>query len=226
MFHRSVILVAASIVILAAPASAARWEAGGHFIVAQPTGEFDKVVNEGYGLEGYGVLGLEPTGMLGLRVDLGFVNYGDTHYDTPLSPTIPVRVRINTSNNIGIFGIGPQFAVPEGPVRPYVYGTIGLAYFYTPTSANDLAGGGSFATDNVQSSTVFAWSTGGGLRFPVSRQVSIDLGLEYRAQKDAEYLTEGDLYQDPGTGDILIRTHNSDADLVLYRIGVNFSSMF
>lgn len=226
MSHRSVILVVASAVLLAAPASAARWEAGGHFIVAEPTGEFDKVVDTGFGIQGYGVLALEPTGMLGLRVDLGFVNYGDTHYDTPISTTIPVRVRINTSNNIGLFGAGPQFAVQTGPIRPYVYGTIGLAYFYTQTSANDLGGGGAIATDNVQSSTVFAWSTGGGLRIPVARQISIDLGMEYRAQKDAEYLTEGDLYQDPGTGDILIRTHKSDADLVLYRIGVNFSSMF
>lgn len=213
-------LVAAA--LAATSAHAARFEAGGHLLVASPRGEFAKVVDDGFGLQGYGVANFDPEGWFGIRLDGGFVNYGNTSYTTPLSTTVPVRVRVSTSNNIAMLGIGPQFSVPTGPVRPYLYGTIGLGYFFTTTSAKDLSDDSEIASDEQQSDASLAYSAGGGVRIPVGRRVSIDLGAEYRTHDEAEYLTEGDLSQDTN-GDIIIRERRSEANLVLYRVGVTFS---
>lgn len=228
MFRRYVPIVAALALALAcaAPASAARWEAGGHLLVAEPTGDFSQVAGTGFGIQGYGVFNVEPTGMFGIRLDAGFVNYGNEDYDVPFSSTVPVTVRVSTTNNIGMFGIGPQFSVPSGALRPYVYGTIGVGIFYTQTSVRDLYGGGEIASNTNQSDGAFAWSVGGGVKIPVARTVSIDLGAEYRAHQDAEYLTEGDLTQDPDTNGIIANVNKSEANLVLYRIGVTFTSPY
>jgi opacity protein-like surface antigen len=219
-------LVAVLALAFAAPARAARWEAGGHLVVAQPTGEFSQVAGTGFGLQGFGVLNIDAAGMFGIRVDAGFVNYGSEDYDVPFSGTVPVTVRVSTTNNIGMFGIGPQFGVPTGPVRPYAYGTIGAGLFFTETSVKNRNGGEEIASETNQSDGAFSWSVGGGVRIPVARTVRIDLGAEYRAHAEAEYLTEGGLSQDPDTNDIIADLHRSEANLVLYRIGVTVSSPF
>lgn len=222
MRFRPLAVLVLSTLAVAAPASAARYEAGGHLLVAVPQDEFAKVVDNGFGLQAFGVLNVDPQGWFGIRLDGGFVNYGNTEYTTPLSTTVPVRVRVSTSNNIAMLGIGPQFSVPTGPLRPYLYGTVGLGYFFTTTSAKNLGDGSEIASDNVQSSSSLAYSGGGGVRIPVGRVVSLDFGAEYRTHDKAEYLTEGDLSQDSG-GNIIIRERQSEANLVLYRIGVTFA---
>jgi opacity protein-like surface antigen len=215
-------LALAALALVASSASAARWEAGGHLLVASPQGDFAQVVDDGFGLQAYGVGNFDPEGWLGVRLDLGFVNYGSTSYTTPLTTTIPVRVKVNTSNNIGMLGIGPQFSVPTGPIRPYAYGTIGLGLFFTNTSVTNLGDGSEIASDMPQSSATLAYSGGGGVRIPVGRTISIDLGAEYRTHSDAKYLTEGDLSQDIG-GNIIVRERQSDANLALYRLGITYS---
>lgn len=221
-FTRPALIALIALALAAGSASAARWEAGGHLLVASPRGEFSQVVDDGFGLQAYGVGNFDPEGWLGVRFDLGFVNYGNTSYTTPLGTTIPVRVRVNTSNNIGMLGIGPQFSVPTGPIRPYVYGTIGLGLFFTNTSVTNLGDGSEIASDMPQSSSTLAYSGGAGVRIPVGRAFSIDLGAEYRTHSDAKYLTEGDLTQDSG-GAIIVHERQSDADLALYRIGLTYS---
>jgi opacity protein-like surface antigen len=226
MSRRFLVLLPALALACASTASASRFEAGGHILVASPTGEFDKVAGTGYGIQGFGVLNFDPMGWIGLRLDAGYVNYGNEDYDVPLSTTVPVTVRVSTTNNIALLGLGPHLSVPTGPVRPYAYGTVGLGYFFTQTSARDRGTGEAFATDTQHSSAAFAWSAGGGFKIPVARVISIDVGVEYRTHQGAKYLTEGGVTQDAGTGDILVDVQESDVDLVLYRVGVAYSSPF
>ena len=59
-------------------------------------------------------------------------------------------------------GVGPQIAVPVGPFRPYVSGTVGVAYFFTESS---LSGGSEveqFARSTNQSDANVALAGGGG----------------------------------------------------------------
>ena len=226
MTRRSATLPAALAFVIAfasSTASAARFETGGHFVVAEPTGGFDRVADTGFGIQGFGLVRLDPAGWFGLRLDAGFLNYGSEEYDVPFSTTVPVTVHVSTTNNIILLGIGPYVCAPGGAVRPYAFGAIGLGYFYTQTSASERGTGEEIATDQQQSSTVLAWGAGGGLKIPVSRRWSIDLGVEYRAHQDAEYVTEGGITQDPGTGDVYVDVWKSDVNLLLFKLGVSFS---
>ena len=206
----------------ATSAHAERWLVGGHLIYAQPRGPFASVVDQGFGIQGFGLLNLDPVGVIGLRVDLGALNYGNEESTVPLSNTVQrVNVKVSTSNNIAMVGIGPQLTVPVGPVRPYAYATYGVGYFFTESSVKGSDSSNQpFASSTNYDDTAPAVSFGGGLMVPISRPVMLDLGMEYRRHRQVRYLTEGDIIEEPSG--VTLRVHESDADLVLYRLGVTF----
>ncbi len=214
-------IVVAVLALGASPAAAARAEGGAHFIVGAPQGVFADVAPTGYGLQVDGVYHIDPQGWFGIRGDVGYLNYGNEERRVPLSNTVVlVDVRVRTSHNLVTAGLGPQFSVPEGPIRPYLFGTVGLGYFFTETSvsgSNSLSE--PFASSTNFSNAVFAWSAGGGVQVPFNRQIALDLGAEYRAQKDAEYLTKGSIIEN-SDGTVTIKVHRSDADLVIFHVGV------
>lgn len=206
-----------------APARAVAWEAGGHLTYAEPRAEIAEVVERGFGIQGFGVLFLDPQGYVGLRVDGGFLNYGNEKVRVPLSNTVRrVLVDVNTSNNIAMLDIGLEFSAPAGPLRPYVFANVGFGYFFTESSVS-----GSNTSDepfartlNFDDTTTGA-TFGGGLRIPVAGQISVDLGAEYRRYTQARYLTEGDIIEE-ADGSVTLRVRESDAELMMYRLGVAF----
>ncbi len=216
------------IVLLTAPASAARFAGSGHFLVGTPQQQFAAFAPTGYGFQAAGVANLDPQGWLGIRLDGGWLYFGGVEHDVPFSGTGGlVNVRLHTSNNLAMLGIGPQFSVPTGPIRPYVYATAGLGYFFTTSSVTNQNTGEEIAGSTNFSSTVFAWSTGVGFQMPVARSIAIDAGAEYRSQKDAEYLAKDNIVQNPdGTPGGIRGSHRTDADLVSYHLGVTFTSPF
>ena len=209
----------------AVSAHADRWVAGGHLLYAEPRASFAAVVDRGFGLQGFGVFNLDPTGVIGIRLDGGIINYGNEEQTVPLSNTVQrVFVKITTSNNIGMLGIGPQLSVPVGPVRPYAYATIGLGYFFTESSVKGNDGSNQpFASSTNFDDSALSNSFGGGMMIPVARLVSIDLGAEYRRHRNVRYLAAGDVFDNPG-GTPTLRVRESDADLMVYRMGVTFST--
>ena len=209
----------------ATPAHAERWVAGGHLLYAQPRGPFAAVVNQGFGIQAYGVFNLDPVGVFGIRLDGGLINYGNEDTTVPLSNTVQrVNVKVSTSNNIAMLGIGPQLSVPSGPLRPYVYATIGFGYFFTESSVKGSDSSNQpFASSTNFDDTTPARTIGGGLIIPIAHPVSLDLGAEYRRHRDARYLAAGDVIDNPGGGGVTLRVRKSDADLMVYRLGVTFS---
>jgi hypothetical protein len=213
----------AGAMVLAGPAGAVGWEAGGHLLYAEPRGDFAAVIERGFGIQGYGVLKLDPLGIAGIRLDGGLINYGNEKSTVPLSNTVRrVLVEVNTSNNIAMVGIGPQLSAPSGPVRPYAYAAFGLGYFFTEssvkgTNSTDEAFASSTNFDDTTPSVTF----GGGLQIPVANIVAIDFGVEYRRHRQARYLTEGDIVEEPD-GSVTLLVNESDADLMVYRLGVAF----
>lgn len=228
MLPLPVALLLVCVASVAAPrdARAVGWEAGGHLVYAEPRADFAAVVDRGFGIQGYGVLLLDPEGYIGLRLDGGFMNYGNETVRVPLSTTVSrILVDVNTSNNIAMFDIGLQIAAPAGPLRPYLYGSVGIGYFFTEssvkgsnTSAEPFA-----STLNFDDTTTGA-TVGGGLRVPVWEALSVDFGVEYRRYRNARYLTEGDIIEQPD-GSVILRVNESDAELMVYRLGVNFHAL-
>lgn len=195
--------------------------AGVSFVAADAVGDLGTVVNEGFGLELSGGLPVAGDGHLRLRGDLGFVIYGHEQIRY-CSFGCRVESELTTTNNIIWGGIGPEVVLARGPIQPYVHASAGVSFFVTSSSVDDRDGLGPYLETTNYSDAVFGWKFGGGLRFRVSRghrPVFIDLGVERHDNGVTNYLTEGDIVDEPD-GSITLYPNRSDADLVSFRLGV------
>ncbi|MXX34508.1 MAG: hypothetical protein F4107_11250 [Gemmatimonadetes bacterium] len=191
--------------------------------LAAPLGEFHDNVGLGGGGGLGGLLYLGDQRYAALRAEGSFIIYGAETIRRPLSPTVPfVDVDVETTNSILAAGVGPQIFLSSGPVRPYIYGTVGLSYFVTQTSVK-----GDHDDEPIASTTNFddlnlSLSGGGGLAVLVHQgdvSVHLDLSAVYNHNGLAEYLTEGGLRELRGggwTADPIA----SNANLVTYRVGI------
>jgi opacity protein-like surface antigen len=193
-------------------------------IQSRPQGALRENIGLGYGGDFAYLLRLDHSGTLSLRADLGFIDYGNESFDTPLSTTIGGRitVRVRTTNNFVPMSIGPQLGWPAGPVRPYINGGIGGQYFFTQSSVRGLDSEEDIASTTNQSDWTRAWTAGGGVYIPLSQKkvnVLLDIGAQYYGGGRAEYLRPGSI-EDIGNGNILIHAFESETHLVLVRLGV------
>lgn len=211
---------------LAAQADEApRGYVGGHLLVANPVGEFDENVDVGFGVSGFGRYEMDPAGIFSLRADLGFINYGNETIRICITQPCRVTGDLTTSNNIVFGGIGPELAVGAGgPVRGYVNGSVGFAYFATTSSVEGANNDGDpFAEDTNFDDVTFAWTGGGGVQVRVAsgrNPVYLDFGAQYHGNGEAQYLRKGDI-QDLPDGTVLLNPQQSDTNLWTIRIGVS-----
>ncbi|HJU66969.1 MAG TPA: hypothetical protein VJ650_01895 [Gemmatimonadaceae bacterium] len=206
------------------PRGPSRAFAGIHLMVAQPLGEFDDYIDWGGGIGGEFLYAFDRQGAVGLRANLGIMIYGHETKRVPLSETLGrIRVDVNTSNNIFVFGIGPQVMLPSGVVRPYLNGTVGLSYFFTRSSVEGSADLEPFASSTNFDDATFAWAAGGGLYIPLRKghknPLSLDIGAQYHANGEARYLREGSIQEDDA-GNVFIDPIRSQTNLVTYRLGI------
>lgn len=203
-----------------------RFHAGLSAIVAQPLGEFDDYVDVGGGLQAHFRVNLDPAGIVGLRFQGGFVNYGHETRQVCLSQTVGCRITVDltTSNNIFILAAGPEIGVPLGPVRLYANGGIGLGYFSTDSHVSGTSDSEPFARTENYGDGGLALNGGGGAQIRIARAqempVSIDLGVSYQRNGQREYLTEGGI-RDLPDGSIELDVRRSDANLLLWQLGVS-----
>lgn len=192
--------------------------------MAVPQGEFGSYVGNGGGF-GFDVLaGLDRVGALQLRIEGGFLRYGNEQRTACLG-TCRINVRINTSNNIFTFGVGPQLMLlPPGPVRPYVTGTVGLGYFFTQSSMQGTHDTTPFAETKNFDDVSFALTGGGGLQIRLrdsARPILLDIGARYHHNGETSYLREGSI-TDNADGSITIRPIRSQANFLALQLGVRF----
>jgi hypothetical protein len=216
---------AASAQELGGEAGPTRWSVSGGFVVAQPVGEFSEHVGAGFGASVQALLRLDRAGVLSLRGDAGFVNYGNETRRMCFSATVGCRIQLDlrTSNNIGFVSVGPHLEAPLRAVRPFVHAGVGGTYFATMSSVR-----GTDRSDNIARTTnfddlTFGWLAGGGINVPVRRGVSpihVQLAARYHGNGRAEYLREGDIEDHPD-GSITMRPTRSEANLITYQIGVS-----
>jgi hypothetical protein len=198
---------------------------GGELTFARPQGEFRDFVDQGWGAGMHYMHRLTRDGALALRVDGSYLNYGHERFRAPLSSTIGGRVTVDvtTTNNIAFFGVGPQLGVPSGVLRPYVNGFAGVSYIWTQTSVEGSASDEPFASSTNYDDATFAYGGGAGLYVPVRRgqsPISIDAGVRYRRNGQADYLREGGITDNPD-GSITLRPIRSETDLLTFHLGVS-----
>jgi len=229
----STFFVAATLVCvtLGSPASASAQDAapprghvGGELLVATPTGEFAENVGTGFGLGFFGRYALDEAGILSLRGDFGFMNYGRETIRICVTQPCRVTGNLTTSNNIAFGGVGPELGVVGGPVRMYVNGAAGFAYFGTTSQVEGSNNSGDpFASSTNFDDLTFAWLAGGGVQLRASsgrHPVSIDVGGRYHFNGEAKYLRKGDITDRPD-GTVVINPRRSETNLWTFRAGVS-----
>ncbi|MEO7043166.1 MAG: outer membrane beta-barrel protein [Gemmatimonadaceae bacterium] len=204
-----------------------RLEAGGGLDFAAPVGDFRANVRQGFGGGGHFLVGIDPDAVISLRVDAGFINYGnETHYIPFSASARRIIVQEKTSNNIFLASVGPQITFPIGRVRPYVNAGVGFAYFFTQTSLNTDDESYQIAQTTNYSDNSLLYTGGAGFNVPLSfagDYVSMDIGARYNSINSASYLTKGDIADDPNSQyGIIITPRQSAANFIAYHLGVSF----
>jgi hypothetical protein len=196
---------------------------GGSFTVARPQGEFGEYVDRGFGGDVHYLRALDPAGHVALRVDAGLAIYGYESYSVP--NRYGYLLDANTSNNVAWIGVGPQIGIPDGRLRPYVNGYAGYSFLWTSTTYDEDGYYDEYDDDSYsvteQDDWSFSYGAGAGLYVPVrggSSPVSLDLGVRYHNNGEAEYLREGDIVENDD-GSVSLFPTRSDTDLLTFHIG-------
>jgi len=192
-------------------------------LASNAVGEFGDLVGAGGGVNlSAKVFLLEDSRNFGLRADLGWVVYGLESVPTCISDPCRVQTDIKTSNNIFYFGLGPEVILIRGRFEPYVYGTLGTSVFNTGSTLQGEYFNGAdthFNTTHLNDWT-FAWRAGGGIRYGIWEDVSVDFGVEHHGNGVVDYLTKGDVIDGPD-GKVSINPRRSEANLLTFRLGVS-----
>jgi hypothetical protein len=192
--------------------------------VMQPVGDLGANIGTGLGGGAAGLFRLDRAGLWSLRADLGIGGYGSESKHVPLSPTIGGRIQVdvNTTNYVFVGGIGPQFTMPSGIIRPYVNAGAAFQLFFTDSNVEGADDNWEFANTTNHSDWTPAWTTGGGVYIPLHygrTPVLLDLGATYYLGGHATYLKPGSI-EDLPNSQIRITPMESNTPLLLWRIGV------
>ncbi|MCA9737310.1 MAG: hypothetical protein R3E98_18590 [Gemmatimonadota bacterium] len=195
------------------------------FVAGDPVGEFSQFVDDGWGLGTGLAWAVDPAGLFRVRVGGGFLVYGHERQEVCISDRLGCRVLadLTTTNSILYADLGAELGVDLGAVRPYVGVGRGLSYFVTSSSLNGPDDyDGLFDTTNFDD-LVWGWRSRAGLQLQVSHgrtPVYLDLSANYHENGRAEYLTEGDIVDNPD-GSITLYPVLSEANLVTFQVGVS-----
>lgn len=198
----------------------------GYLDLAAPVGDFGDHVALGGGAGGGVVAFLGENRLAGLRLEGSFIIYGSETERVPFSSTVPfVELDMQTTNSIMAAGLGPQVYLGHGPIRPFIYGTVGFAYFVTSTSVSPAYEGEAIASTTNFDDFRLSLTGGGGLSVEVrggQNPISLDLTAAYQHNGLTEYLVNGseNLTRRRGGG-WLVDPIYSDANLMTYRIGAS-----
>ena len=195
---------------------------GGGVVVTQPVGEFADNVGIGGGAVGTFWQNIDPGGILSIRADLAYLVYGHEHKQIPF-PTAPrVQLDLDTYNSIVHGAVGPELRATSGAVSGYINGQVGFVHLFTESSLSGTDNTESFASTPNYGFTHISWVGSYGVLIALKTRapVSIDVGAHYLYNGKARYLTPGDIHEDNTTGNVTITAHHSDANLIMYRVGV------
>ena len=209
-----------------APPNEFALRSAGAFSVIQnrPTGQFGDNIGLGYGGNAAYLFSVDRDGILALRADVGFIDYGSESKRFPILDG-RIQVTVSTENYIVPVFVGPQLTWPRGPVRPYVNAGIGEQFLFTQSSVDGTNDSG-LSTTNQHDQTE-SWTTGGGVYVPVySRKLNVmlDAGVQYYMGGRAQYLRPGSITDLPN-GQIQVTPLESDTHMLVVRVGVRIGAV-
>jgi len=200
---------------------------GGALMYASPQRDFKNYVSGAIGISGHLIHAFDPSRIVALRVEGGYLIYGQTTHRQPLGGGALglINVDVTTSNNIVFGGIGLQLMAPTGVVRPYVAGSVGFSYFFTQSTIEGSNNSAPFADTQNFDDGGFTTLWGGGLYIPLGwthgRPISLDLGAQVHTNNDIQYLTKNSITIPNASAPPVITPVRSAADFVTFRLGVS-----
>lgn len=200
-----------------------RIAAFGDAIVSKPKGEFADYVDHGYGFNAGAMFRLDPAGMLGLRAEIGGLQYGRERMPVAFDFSGRLTADVVTTNTIGWLSAGPQLTFPTGPIRPYANAAWALTNFRTTSSIEDRRTSENFATTENASDFSSAVVFGGGLYVPIGGRRStamLTIGGKYYYGGEATYLPEGGIEDNPD-GSITLHSARTKTDFVIWQLGMS-----
>jgi hypothetical protein len=230
MPHRNRIVAVLGLLLLPLTAQGqARYTVGISGLYGQPIGPFADNVTRGFGLDGMGTIGLDTRGIFSLKAELGWIRLASKSEPFIVNTGFEfLELESETTSGVLMLGAGPQLAVPFGPIRPYVGGSVGFARFATNTaikiSADQTNTGQEETIDEqtVSSDFILSLAASGGIRFELpfmGRGILGDLGVRWHRNGEAEYVSnEGVVYD--GSGRPTITATRSEADFLVFRLGI------
>jgi hypothetical protein len=180
----------------------------------------------------HGLFRLGGSGAFALRADGNFLRYGTERRRVPFIPGVGrVTADLVTTNSVGTFGVGPQLMAPSGAVRPYAFGTLGVANFSTTSVLrdddrvrDDDDDDNVIARDQNLSDWTLARAGGGGLLVRLGggrRSITfLDLAARYQHNGRARYLTRGGI-RDNSNGTVTLDVREGPANFWTYHVGVS-----
>jgi len=193
-------------------------------LAGHAVGEFAEHVGFGVGFDLAGSVFLGGSGRIALRAAVGGVTYGRERGAECGGRGGPCsEPRRTTINDISFLEVGPEYSWPLGDLRPFVYGTVGLASFVTTVKEkNHWWEGG----DETQILGDYAGSLGVGAGLDVKVRggrspILLTVGGQYHRNGSARYLTKGAVV-DSADGSLTFLPNVSQSNLVTFRIGVAF----
>jgi hypothetical protein len=206
----------------------ARHSSGGvSFIQVRPVGELSNNIGFGYGATGNYIYRLDRAGIAGMRLAGSISEYGQERIRAPLSYAVGGRIQVDvtTTNTIGTLTIGPQFMVPEGPIRPYAHAGGGFIWFATTSSVQGIDDyEDEFQTRNYSDWTP-TWTVGAGVHVPITKRkatILLDLGADFFFGGDASYLRKGSIVDLPN-GEIQINPLYSETGFLNVFLGLRIT---
>lgn len=196
-------------------------EAGGYFSGSFPSGDWGKVAGFGLGLENSTIVFPNPTSAFGFRQGSSLMYNFNRTVDVPsASLGTNTSLQIETANTSVWLGTGPALCKRDGNYRPFVYGTIGVAFNWIDSHLKGNVQGAGYDATVGQTSTTFAWTAGAGISKPMSSLPGgrIELSAEYRSGLDQDFLLPEEV-SSSGSTVVWHRTHQN-ADQIIVRLGL------
>jgi len=191
--------------------------AGGYVVGSFPQGDWGQIAGFGLALDGSDVV-RKPGKAIGVRSSMGLLYNFSRTVDVPASSLgANDKLSIETKNWSLFFGIGPELALSNKDVTPFIFGTVGFDTYWTSSTLAGTAGGSAYSAEHGDSRMSFAWAAGVGIRRQLAPGYQMELSAEYRSGSDHQYLRPEDVSAAGGVVTADRTGHKSDQ--ILIRLG-------
>lgn len=194
------------------------YQQGGYVLMGFSTGDWNEIAGFGLGVDGTNLMRPKADRPLAIRSSLGLLYNFSRTVDVPKENLdANSALSLTTKNTSLMFGIGPEFAKPDGDLRPFIFGTVGFNTYWTSSNLSGTAGGSPYSARFGDSRLAFAWSAGLGVRKPKIMGETAELSFEYRSGPSHMYVLPSEI-TNTGTA-VNVERKARDTNQVIVRLG-------